>query len=98
MKFFLCKFIPPRRDFLQTLNPDERALMTQHVAFMDDLLDERVIVAHGPVEDPVGAWGLSLYQVQDDEDIVAITANDPMVERGGARYEIFPMQRLKTRG
>ena len=98
MKHFLCKFIPPRHDFLQTMTPDERNLMKQHVRFMDDLLDARVIVAHGPVDDPGGGWGLSIYEVDDDQDVAAMTANDPMAKGGGARYEIYPMRHLKARG
>jgi len=98
MKNFLCKFIPPRHDFMQTLSPDETSLMNQHVKFMDDLLVERIIVAHGPVDDPAGGWGLSLYEVEDDQDIVAMTSEDPMVKHGGARYEIYPMRRLRARG
>ena len=57
-----------------------------------------VVVAHGPVDDPAGAWGLSLYQVEDGQDVSAIAANDPMVRFGGARYEVFPMRHLKARG
>ena len=54
MKFFLCKFIPPRQDFLQTMTPDESALMKQHGMFMNELLDKGLVVAHGPVDDPAG--------------------------------------------
>lgn len=98
MKHFLCKFIPPRREFLQTMTPSERELMKQHVAFMNELLAERVVVAHGPVEDPAGGWGLSLYTLRDDQDVVAITSEDPMVKRGGARYQSIPMTHLTARG
>ena len=98
MKFFLCKFIPPRHDFLATMTSAESELMKQHVQFMNDLLDQRLVVAHGPVDDPAGGWGLSLYAVDDDHDISATTARDPMVTSGGARYEIYPMRHLRSRG
>jgi hypothetical protein len=98
MKHFLCKFIPPRHDFLQTMTPNECDLMQQHVVFMNDLLAQRLIVAHGPVDDPAGGWGLSLYEVADDQDVAAMTSQDPMVKGGGARYEIYPMRHLTARG
>jgi len=98
MKHFLCKFIPPRPDFLQTLTSAERDLMQAHVLFMDELVAQRLIVAHGPVDDPAGGWGLSLYEVPDDHDVAATTSQDPMVTAGGARYEIYPMRRLTARG
>lgn len=98
MKYYLCKFIPPRNDFLKTMTPEEGVLMKQHVAFMDELLNKRVIVAHGPVEDPSGGWGASIYEVEDTQDMKALTSEDPMAKSGGARYEIYPMRHLRSRG
>ena len=48
MKYYLCKYIPPRADFLPTMTADEKAWMKQHGAFLDDLLEKGQIVAHGP--------------------------------------------------
>jgi uncharacterized protein YciI len=98
MKYYLAKFLPPRADFLATMTPAEVSLMHEHGAFLNDLLQKGVVVAHGPVDDPAGGWGLSLYQVEDGQDVSAIAANDPMVRSGGARYEVFPMRHLKVRG
>jgi len=97
MKYYLCKFIPPRPDLLQTMTPAEGELMKRHVAFMNELMDQQLLVAHGPVDDPAGGWGLSLYAVPDEQDIRATTSQDPMVVHGGARYEICPMRGLKYR-
>ncbi|WGT62361.1 YciI family protein [Variovorax paradoxus] len=98
MKYYLCKFLPPRADFLATMSSEEADLMKHHAAFLNDLLDKAVVVAHGPVDDPAGGWGLSLYQVGEDQDIHALTSQDPMVAAGGARYEILPMRHLRSRG
>ncbi|HEY0212937.1 MAG TPA: YciI family protein [Paenirhodobacter sp.] len=98
MKYFLCKYIPPRADFLPTLNEQERVRMAQHGAFLDDLLAQGIIIAHGPVIDPAGGYGVSLYQIADDQDIAAITAQDPIVQNGLGHYEHFPMLHLKARG
>lgn len=98
IKYYLAKFHPHRADFLATMTPSEVSLMKEHGAFLNDLLQKGVVVAHGPVDDPAGGWGLSLYQVEDGQDVSAIAANDPMVKSGAARYEIFPMPHLKARG
>jgi hypothetical protein len=71
MKYYLCKFLPPRADFLATMTAGESELMKQHGMFLNGLLDKGLVVAHGPVDDPAGGWGLSLYQVSDDQDIKA---------------------------
>ncbi|MFF0952779.1 YciI family protein [Rhizobium leguminosarum] len=97
MKYYLCKYIPPRADFLQTMTADEQEWMKQHGAFLDSLLSEGKIVAHGPVMDPAGGYGVSLYQIADDEDIQAITAQDPIVKNGAGHYEHHTMLHQKAR-
>ena len=46
---------------------------------MNNLLDKGLIVADGPVMDPSGGYGVSLYQISDDQDIATITSEDPIV-------------------
>jgi len=98
MKYYFCKYIPPRADFLATMTADEKAWMKQHGAFLDDLLEKGQVVAHGPVMDPSGGYGVSLYQIADDQDIKAITSEDPIVKNGVGHYVHHPMLHLKTRG
>ena len=62
MKYYLCKYIAPRADFLSTMTPHESELMKQHGAFLNDLLEKRTVIAHGPVLDPAGSYGLSLFR------------------------------------
>ena len=98
MKYYLCKYIPPRAGFLTTMTNDEKAWMAQHGALLDDLLNKGQIVAHGPVMDAEGGYGVSLYQIADDQDITVITSEDPLVKNGAGHYEHYPMLHLKTRG
>jgi uncharacterized protein YciI len=98
MKYYLCKFIPPRANFLATMTTDERTWMGQHGAFLDDLLEKGMIVAHGPVIDPAGGYGVSIYQIADDQEITAFTAEDPIVKNGVGHYEHHPMPHLRARG
>ena len=97
MKHYLCKFIPPRIDFLATMTAHEIVLMKQHGDFLNELLVKGIIVAHGPVIDPAGGYGLSLYKVSDDQDMKAMTSSDPIVKNGVGHYEIYPMLHLRTR-
>jgi uncharacterized protein YciI len=97
MKFYLCKYIPPRTDFLATMTAEESNWMKQHGDFLNNLLDKGLIVAHGPVMDPSGGYGLALYQISDDQDIATITPEDPIVKNGAGHYEHYPMLHLKSR-
>ena len=99
MKYFFCKFFPPRKDFVKTMTPEESKLFKEHGAYLQGLLEKSKVVAHGPVIDPAGGFGLSLFEIADDEDINALTAGDPMIEANvGARYETYPMMSLRARG
>jgi uncharacterized protein YciI len=97
MKYYLCKYILPRDDFLPTMTDQEKQWMAQHGAFLDDLLSQGTIVAHGPVMDPNGGYGVSLYRIADDQDIEAFTSQDPIVKNGAGHYEHHPMLHLKAR-
>ncbi|SSB97398.1 Uncharacterized conserved protein YciI, contains a putative active-site phosphohistidine [Pseudomonas sp. 43mfcvi1.1] len=98
MKYYLCKYIPPRADFLATMTADEREWMMQHGTYLNDLLEQGLVVAHGPVMDDSGGYGVSLYEIADDRDIKAITSQDPIVKHGVGHYEHYPMLHLKARG
>ena len=98
MKYYLCKYIPPRADFLATMSDGEKALMAQHGAYLNQLLEQGLIAAHGPVMDPAGGYGVSLYRIDDDQDIALLTSQDPIVKNGVGHYVHHPMLHLATRG
>ncbi len=101
MKYFLCRFIPPGPDFLKTMTPEQKSLMKAHGEFLQALLEEGGVVVHGPVADPSGGWGMSLFETADDEtaaDVRDIVAEDPMIKADiGARYDVLPMLQLRIR-
>jgi uncharacterized protein YciI len=97
MKYYLCKFIPPRADFLATMSADEREWMGQHGVYLNKLLDVGLIVAHGPVIDGTGGYGVSLFQIPDDQDVTALTSADPIVKNGVGHYEHYTMLHLTAR-
>lgn len=98
MKHYLCKYMAPRADFLATMSPDEQQWMQQHGAYLDALLEQGLIVAYGPVLDPAGAYGVSLFRIGDDQDIAALTSLDPLIVHGVCHYEHHPMLHVKVRG
>ncbi len=96
MKYYFCKYIPPRTDFLATMTAQESLWMKQHGVFLNNLVAQGKIVAHGPVIDPTGGFGLSLYQLADDEDIESIVSQDPLVQNGAGHMEHYVMLHLTT--
>lgn len=97
MKYYLCKYIPPRLDFLTTMSANEKEWMKQHGIYLNDLLSKGLIVAHGPVIDETGGYGVSLYQLPDDQYITSFTSQDPIVKNGVGHYEHYTMLSLTAK-
>lgn len=95
MKFYLCKWIPPRPDFLSTMTDSDKKYIQLHGDYMNQLLKQGIIVAHGPVIDRIGGYGVSLYQIADDQEITDFTSRDPIILHGIGHYEHFNMLSLK---
>jgi uncharacterized protein YciI len=100
MALFLCRLIPPRPSFAVDMSDQERAMMGEHVAYWSGLLEERRVVAFGPVADPAGGWGVSIVDVDDEAAVQAMIAADPVKLRGdsGFRYDVFAMPGAFARG
>lgn len=98
MKYYLCKFVPRRANFLATMSADEKAWMQQHGLYLDRLLNQGLVVAHGPVIDDIGGYGVSLYRIPDEENIAELTSADPIVKNGVGHYEHYVMLDLQPRG
>jgi uncharacterized protein YndB with AHSA1/START domain len=97
-RFYLCRLIAPRPTFPFDMSADERAMMTEHVAYWTANLKAGKAVVFGPVADPSGPWGLGVVRVKDEAELKELQARDPAV-RGerGLRYETLPMLRAVVR-
>ena len=98
MPFFLCKLNPPRPSFSQDMTDAERSIMMAHVGYWNALVDKGTALVFGPVADPKGTWGVGIVEVQNDDEVRALTANDPAITGGiGLSYDILPMPRAISR-
>ncbi|MDE5447081.1 hypothetical protein GWG65_38325 [Bradyrhizobium sp. CSA207] len=96
MRYYFCKFYPPRPDFMTTMTDDEARLMKGHGEYLQSLLVLDKVVAHGPVDDHGGGFGLSLFAIEEEGELDGLLRSDPMIRAGtGARYERFPMKHLR---
>ena len=55
-------------------------------------MGEGWIIAYGPVFDPKGGYGLGIVEVETDEQLNDLIANDPV--NGLNKYEIYPMKAI----
>jgi len=95
MPHFFLKLIPPRPTFVTDMTEPERAAMGRHAEYLRSLLANGTGVAFGPVFDPGGVFGMGIVEAADEAAARTLTDQDPAVQAGVGRYEIYPMRLLQ---
>jgi uncharacterized protein YciI len=91
MSTFVFRLVAPRPDFALTLTDEEREIMGRHAAYWQPLVDNGQMVVFGPVLDSTGSWGLGVVEADDEEELRAFAAGDPVVVTGTATIEMGTM-------
>ena len=65
--------------------------MGQHAAYWRPYLDSHQMVVFGPVLDDAGSWGLGVVEAEDENELRAFAARDPVVTSGTAKIELGKM-------
>ena len=98
MKYFFCKLIPPRQNFVTSMTADEAKLMQVHADYWRGMMNDSLVVAFGPVVEPAAVYGIGIMTLPDDADPRALLLNDPTLRAGvGFSFEIHPMPQLVVR-
>jgi uncharacterized protein YciI len=90
-EYFVYKLIAPRPTFAFDLSESEAAIMGEHAAYWQPLVEQGKVVAFGPVLDPGGHWGLAVVRADDESEVRALGDADPAVTSGMATFDVFPM-------
>ena len=81
MRGYVFRMLPPRPTFAFDMSEDERATMTEHVAYWSRLTEQGRVLAFGPVADPSGPYGIGIVLATDDEEMAALRDGDPARSR-----------------
>ena len=66
--------------------------MREHGAYWRDLQNKGIAIVFGPVIDPKGVWGAGIVEVNNENKVQEIAANDPAIKTGLNTIEIYPMK------
>ncbi len=72
--------------------------MTRHAAHWQPLVDAGQMVVFAPVLDGTGSWGLGVVEADDEDELRAFAARDPVVTTGTATIEVGKMLAGFVRG
>lgn len=69
----------------------ERAIMRRHADHWRSRVEAGDMVVFGPVLDSTGSWGLGVVEADDEDELRAFAAADPVVTTGTADIELGKM-------
>lgn len=95
---FYFKLIPPRASFAQDMTAEERRLMEEHVRYLHEHFVAGNVLAYGPVMAPEGAFGVAIFEVENESGVRKIAENDPTIRAGLNRFEYYPMRLAEAQG
>ena len=91
MSTFVFRLKAPRPTFALDMTDAERDIMGRHAAYWQPFIDSGQMVIFGPVLDSTGSWGLGVVEADDEEEVRAFAAGDPVVTSGTASIELGKM-------
>ena len=91
MGTFVFRLNAPRATFALDMSDEEREIMAQHAAYWQPRIDSGQMVVFGPVLDGSGSWGLGVIEADDEDELRALAAGDPVVTSGTASIEVGRM-------
>lgn len=91
MSTFVMRLHAPRPTFALDMSEEEREIMARHAAYWRPWIDSGQMVVFGPVLDASGSWGLGVVDAENEEDLRAFAAEDPVVSTGTGTLELGKM-------
>jgi len=91
MSTFVFRLQAPRPNFALDMTDEEREIMGSHAAYWQPLIEAGQMVVFGPVLDATGSWGLGVVEAEDEDELRAFAAQDPVVTSGTATIEMGKM-------
>ena len=91
MTTFVFRLKAPRPTFALDMSDEERAIMARHAEHWRPLVESGHMVIFGPVLDDTGSWGLGVVESDDEEQLRAFAAEDPVVTTGTGTMEVGKM-------
>jgi uncharacterized protein len=91
MSTFVFRLKAPRPTFALDMTDDERQVMARHAAHWQPYIESGQMVVFGPVLDSTESWGLGVVESDNEDELRAFAADDPVVTTGTGTVEVGKM-------
>ncbi|MFD4957340.1 YciI family protein [Microbacterium sp. NPDC058389] len=79
MAQWLYRIVPTRPGMLTAAMADEERLVAEHFAYLVALRDRGALILAGRTQEPVGTFGLVIFEAEDEAAARAVMTADPAV-------------------
>lgn len=92
MKQFLYRIVPTRPAMLtEGRTENEARVVGEHFAYLKRLTDAGVVLMAGrTANDDASTFGIVVFLAESEDEAAKVMAEDPAVEQGVMRAELFP--------
>lgn len=87
----MCRLKAPRPNFALDMSDEEREIMGRHAEYWQPYVVSGQMLGFGPVLDSTGSWGLAVIEAENEGELRAFAAGDPVVTTGTAEIELGKM-------
>lgn len=88
---YLYRIQPIRVDMLLEATPDEQRIVAQHFDYLKELYQKGIVLLAGrTLNTDMSSFGIVILQASSPEEAEQIMKNDPAVDQGVMRAELFP--------
>ncbi len=88
---FVFRLKAPRPTFALDMSDGEREIMARHADHWRPWVESGQMVIFGPVLDSSGSWGLGVVEADDEQELRAFAARDPVITTGTGTIEVGKM-------
>jgi len=91
MSTFVFRLKAPRPTCALGMSDEVREIIARHAEHWRPLVESGQMVIFGPVLDTSGSWGLGVVEADDEQELRAFAAQDPVVTTGTGTIEVGKM-------
>lgn len=87
---YLYTITPVRANFIEEMTPEEATIMQTHFHYLQNLLQEGVLILAGPCLD--SSFGIVILNAESEEAARQLMENDPAVANNVMTAELHPFR------
>ena len=88
---YLYKIQPTRLAMVTDPTPEEAQIVSEHFHYLKDLSEQGVMVLVGcTLNTDSSTFGIAIFKAESEDEAREIMLNDPAVQKGVMRAELYP--------